>query len=750
MIPFTIPFGTWGYLFIFVKGHKEQMHMRKPSSSKNIAFFFHPRSIAVVGASANPEKIGGRTYRFLRDNQFSGPLYPINPTHPVVQGDKTYASLVEVPEEIDLAFVIVPAKLAPQAMETCVRKGVRAAVIFSSGFAEVDAAGKALQARMLDIAREGNVRVMGPNCMGVVNLRRGLLGTFSSSIDYYRPQAGTVGVISQSGAVGVYCLALAHKKKMGVSLWATTGNSMDVDVAEVLEYMAYDENTKVIMAYLEGVTTKEPLERALAAAKQQKKPVVMLKVGRSELGAKAAASHTASLAGTDAMYDALFATYGVHRAKTLDELMDISHACARGVFPKTNRVGLITISGGVGVIMADDAADLNLNIPETPEALQQKFKALLPYAAVGNPVDITAQALSDIHLVEKNLELMLSEGNYDSIVFFLATVGISKTLMKQLEKPLIALRKRFPKKPLLLSCLWDDEEVIRPYEEAGFQLYQDPTRAMECLAAMVHFARIFQDKTPAKPLPLASGALAPPHHGINEYQAKRILASAGIPSLSETLVQSAEEAANTYQQWGVPLAMKIVSPDILHKTEVDGVLLNVQSAKEAQTGFVTLMKRAQQAKPQAKLDGVLMSPMVFGGVETILGVTRDAVFGPVVMFGLGGVFVEVFHDIVFRLAPFGEEEAMQMVNSIQAAPLLHGVRGRPKMNVEALAQALSRLSIYAHTHQSSLESIDINPFVVLPKGTSLQGHGALALDALIEAATGRTPASVIQPIKSQP
>ena len=369
---------------------------------------------------------------------------------------------------------------------------MRAAVIFSSGFAEVDEEGAALQARMLDVAREGGVRIMGPNCMGVINLRRGLLGTFSASIDYYQPKMGKVGIISQSGAFGIYCLGLAHKKNMGVSLWATTGNSMDVDVAEILEYMAYDEDTRVITAYLEGATAREPLERALAAAQKHKKPVVMLKVGRSELGAKAAVSHTASLAGADAVYSALFDAYGVHRAKSMDELMDVSLACAQEIFPTGDKVGLVTVSGGVGVIMADDAADLNLQVPAAPEGLQKKLKALLPYAAVRNPVDITAQALNDINLVEKNFKLMLTEGNYDAIVLFLASVGMSKTMMKQLEEPLIALRKRFPNTPLLLSCLWDDAEVIRPYEEAGFQIYLDPTRAMECLAALVRLGVLFE------------------------------------------------------------------------------------------------------------------------------------------------------------------------------------------------------------------------------------------------------------------
>ncbi len=696
------------------------------SSASSLEPLFHPRSIAVIGASSDANKISGRPLRYLLEKGFPGPVYAINSRVPEVQGIATQRSIAAVDEPVDLAIVVVPAVSVVQAIEECAAKGVKSVIIFSSGFAEVDAAGRANQERIGAVARASGMRVVGPNCMGVFDPVRSMLATFSVSFDHGFPQSGRIGIASQSGAFGALCFVAARERGLGFSLWATTGNECDVDVAECIEYMAEDENTDVVLAYMEGCRDKGRLIRALEAMRARRKPLVMLKVGRSEVGAQAAASHTASLVGSDGVYDSLFRQYGAQRAESIEDLIDIGYACTAGRFPAQGRVGLVSISGGVGVLMADAAFAAGLEVPPMPQAAQDKLKALLPFAAVRNPVDVTAQVLNDLTLIGKNLEVMLREGGCDTVVVYLATVGMNPHLMPTLTGTLIELRKAFPDPPILLATM-SRPELVRPLEREGYLIYEDANRAIRTVAALVaygrHFARPLQPETlPA--LPAAAPAI--PKRPVGEFEAKRILAAAGIPVVAERLVKSAQAAVRAAALLGYPVVLKIASPDIAHKSEIGGVLLNVATAAQVKRGFAALMEGARAKAPAARLDGVLVAPQVQGGVEVILGVSREPVFGPVVMFGLGGIFVEVLKDITLRIAPFGIEEAGRMIREVKGYPLLAGARGRPRADVAALAEALSRLSVFAAARADDLETLDINPFLVLP-----EGKGAVAVDALI-------------------
>lgn len=683
---------------------------------------FRPRSVAILGASDDPNRISGRPLRYLLEGGFAGRIYPVNPNRETVQGLKAYPSLTAVPDVPDVALLAVPAGLTEAAVIECVEKGVRGAVIFSAGYAESGEEGLAIQQRISDIARAGGLRLLGPNCLGIFNPQIGFFGTFTQSLDREMPKPGPLGIISQSGAYGSHIAYLARRRGIGINYWITTGNEADIDVSESLEWMAAQPDIKVIMAYVEGIRDGARFRAALELAHENRKPIVMMKVGRSEVGAKAASSHTASLAGSDAIYDALFRQYGVHRAATTEEQIDVAYACARGIYPRGNKLGVVTLSGGAGVLISDSAERHGLDVAPMPEAAQKKLKELLPFASVENPVDTTAQALNDMNLLAKNMEVILDEGGYDALVGFFSTVPNTRTLSGPLRKAISDGCSRFPDRLIALSMV-GDEDVVRSYEESGFLVFEDADRAVLALAALTRFQKSFERAPGLPPVAAAEPLSGEP---LSEHAAKALLGKAGIPFLGERLVAGAEEAAAAADEIGYPVVMKIVSPDIEHKTEIGGVLVGLGERSAVTEGFATLTARAAQHRPDARIEGVLVAPMAKKGVETIAGVSRDPVFGPAIMFGLGGVHVEVLKDVTFRLAPFDRAEALRMIDEIRGRALLSGVRGAPPSDIDALADVLVSLSQFAAAHRDDVETVDLNPLLVLPKG-----EGVVALDALV-------------------
>lgn len=686
-----------------------------------------PASVAIVGASDDPTRIGGRPLRYMRDAGFGGAIYPINPNREVVQGLKTFRSVSEIPEAVDCAIIAVPAKIVVQTLADCAARGVKSAIVFSSGFAEVGAEGQAMQAQLSDIAARSGMRILGPNCLGILSFGARFFATFSSTGDGDYSEPGPLAIISQSGAYGTHLYAVARSWGLGVSHVITTGNECDVDVAECIGWAAEAAEVKIIATYAEGIKDGPALIRSLKLARANNKPVIFIKVGRSEEGAAAAASHTASLAGADNIYDAVFSQYGVHRADTTEEMLDIAYACTAGIYPAGNRIGLVTVSGGVGVQMADYANNLGLNVAPMPDDAQEKLKAVLPMASPRNPVDVTAQMFNDLSLVGKNFSIMLEEGKYDVVVAFFTMVAASPYIVEPLLEQLDELRERFPDRLIFLSILAPPEIVAR-YRNAGYLTFEDPCRAIAAASALVGFGTSFAGI--ASSPPGDAGVPRPlkrlPAHALSEWESREVLESAGIPIVEGKIVKNADQAAAAAATFGRPVVMKINGADISHKTEIGGVELNVATADDARRLYDELLSRVKIRAPDAHPDGVIVAPMIGGGVETTLGVQVDPVFGPAVMFGLGGVFVEVLHDVVFRLAPFGRDEAMRMISGINGAKLLHGVRGRPPSDVDALADALVALSRFAADHADTLASVDLNPFVVLP-----EGQGAVALDCLV-------------------
>jgi acyl-CoA synthetase (NDP forming) len=682
-----------------------------------------PRSIAVLGASSDATRIGGRPIAYLKAQGFKGAIYPVNPNRTEVQGLQAFPSVASLPDTPDVAIIAVGSEIAPQAVEDLAKRGTKAALMFTAGFAEVDDAGAEVQARMVATARAYGMRILGPNCLGVFDARTAYYATFSSSFDSGWPVLGRIGIASQSGAYGTHLYTLARNRSIGASLCIMTGNEADVTVGECIGWLAENPEIDVIATYLEGIREAPNLIAALETARAAKKPVIMQKVGRSELGGKAAKSHTASIAGDDAVTEAVMREFGVMRARNSEEMLDIAHTATRKIYPVKNTLGVITVSGGAGVLISDVATDAGLAMPEMPQATQKYLRELVPFCAPRNPVDATAQVSNDVTLIYKFAEAVLRDGGYSSILGFFSMTASSRR-WPMIREQLNLARANYPDRLYVLSIIAPRDRIAE-LEEEGWVVHEDPTRAVIAIDAMGRFGTAF-----AAPPGIAPPVVHPvilPDATPSEAEAKRLLASAGIPSAPEQACAIVEDAVAAAELFGFPVVMKILSPDIVHKSEIGGVLLGVADVAAVRDGYDLLLARAKRAAPDARIEGVLVAKQLQGGVECILGIHRDPVFGPIAMFGLGGIFVEVMKDVVFRRCPFGADVAEAMIRSIKGAPLLLGARGRPPVDIHALAQMLARLSAFAIAAGPRLQSIDLNPVFAMP-----EGHGAFAADAVIE------------------
>ena len=659
----------------------------------------------------------------MRAQGFPGALYPVNPNRAEIQGLKAYPSVAALPETPDVAIVAVPAELAAGAIDDLAKRGTKAVVMFTAGFAEMDDAGAAAQAKMVATARAVGMRILGPNCLGVFDARQSYYATFSSSFDSGWPVLGRIGIASQSGAYGTHLYTLARNRGIGASLCVMTGNEGDVTVGECIGWLAENPEVDVIAVYAEGIREAPGLIAALEAAHAAKKPVVMQKVGRSELGTKAAKSHTASIAGDDAVTEAVMAEFGVFRARNSEEMLDIAHTATRKIYPVANTLGVITVSGGAGVLISDVAETLGLSMPEMPPEAQRKLRSLVPFCAPRNPVDATAQVSNDVTLVKTFTESMVREGGYSSVLGFFSMTASSRR-WPQIREQLNLVRVENPGRLYVLSVIVPPERRDE-LEADGWVVHEDPTRAVTAIDAMGRYGAAFASK-PSDAAPAVAPVTLPPVTP-SEAEAKRLLGAAGIASAPEAACVTADEAGSAAERVGFPVVMKILSPDIMHKSEIGGVLLDVADAQAVRAGYALLLQRAKAAAPAARIEGVLVAAQLQGGVECILGIHRDPVFGPMAMFGLGGIFVEVLKDVVFRRCPFGSDVAETMIRSIKGAPLLLGARGRKPADVKALAEMLSRLSGFAVAAGERLQSIDLNPVFAMP-----EGQGAFAADAVIE------------------
>ncbi len=683
-----------------------------------------PRSVAVIGASDEAARIGGRPIAYMLGQKFQGDLWPVNPRRPTVQGLKSFASVGDLPAAPDVAIVAVPVDLAIQAVDDLGAKGCRAVICFTAGFAEVDEAGEAKQALLTAAARKHGVRLLGPNCLGLFNAGVNFYATFSASFEKGWPIPGRIGIASQSGAYGTHVFAASLDRGLGTNVCITTGNEADVALGEVIGWMAQAPEVDVICAYAEGIRESEKFLGALELARANRKPIVMMKVGRSALGGAAAKSHTASIAGDDTVTQAVLDEFGVVRARTTEEMLDIAYAATKRIYPVRNAMGVLTVSGGAGVLISDAAADAGVEMPPMPEEAQAKLRALIPFCAPRNPVDCTAQVTNELSLIRTFTESVAKDGDYPAILAFWSQVAGGTSTGPKLQPMMQAVRADYPDRLWVMSML--APQKVKEYEADGWLCFEDPSRAVNAIGAMFRYGAAFaraEQPAPSVPLPKVTLPATTP----SEAAAKALLAAAGVPAVPEAACPDAEAAVAAAEKIGYPVVLKILSPDILHKSEIGGVLLDIADAAAVRAGFATLLERAKHHAPTARIEGVLVAKQIKGAVEMALGIVRDPVFGPVAMVGLGGIFIEILKDVCLRRCPFDATEAERMIRSLKGFPLLDGARGRPRADVAALAKSLSALSAFAVAAGPKLASIDVNPMLVLP-----EGQGCYAADAVIE------------------
>ena len=682
-----------------------------------------PKSIAIVGASDNKSRIGGRPLGNMIEKNFSGEIYPINPNRDTVQGMKAYSSLIDVKDDLDFVLVAVPSKLVVSVLEEAVIKKAKTALIFSSGFSEIGGQGEIFQNQIKKISQDSNLRIIGPNCLGLFNSANNFFPTFTTTVNRTNPIPGGIAIASQSGAYGSHIYMVAHERGLGIRYWMTTGNEVDLSVGETIQMMAEDPEVHTIMAYAESVKDGKQFTKALDTARSEKKPVIFMKVGRSEVGAAAANSHTASLAGEDIIYDEVLKAHGAYRVKSTEEMLDVAYATRVKIFPAGKNLGVVTISGGGGVLIADAAADEGLTVGPMPQDAQDELKELVPFASPMNPVDVTAQFFNDLSIVPKFTDLMLSRGGYDALIGFWTTVPGSPILSNPLLKSLKQAMKGYEDK-LFINCMVAPEDIVKTYENEGFLCIEDPTRAVVVMSALMFFGEKFNEKTIVNNFNKNDFSVQIPNKKLNEFDCSKILRNAELPIVPSFLIHSAGELSSIFKRDNDKYVMKIVSSDIQHKTDIGGVILNIENINDAQEAYQKILSNVKKNAPEAKIDGVMVSPMIKGGIECILGAKIDPVFGPIVMFGLGGIYAEVMKDIAFAEAPLSEKKAEKMILSLKSRDLFYGTRGQLSVDIKSLVKLIVSMSNFIAANSDKVDQVEMNPLLVSEKQIT-------ALDALI-------------------
>jgi acyl-CoA synthetase (NDP forming) len=693
--------------------------------------FFAPESIALIGASRDHEKIPGRLLSMLRKNGYPGRLYPINPNYDEIDGLKCYRSVAGIGASIDLAIIVIPARMVLGALEQCAAAGVKNAVIISSGFAEEGGDSAAMQDAIVALAKKTGMRISGPNAEGFYSQAQHVAATFSPTVDVKPgvvPLIATtrrIGIIAQSGGIG---FAISHRAKaLGVALSyvVSTGNESDLGAGEFLDYMVQDSSTDVILLFIEGIRDADKFMVAAKRAAEIGKPVVVTKVGRSGAGERAAASHTASMAGWSAAYDAVFAKYGFIVSNDLDEAVTIAAVLATNPLPKGDRVAVLTVSGGAGIWGADTVSMQGLQAPELSEAIQSEIKKLLPsYGSARNPIDVTAQGVNTGGL-QKSIELLDVSDEIDAILVVLSLSSETRMPFKEAElKPVIAAQN----KPVVFySYTLPSDFARRALAASGVVVLSGLTHVAVAMRRLVDYARF-------RPAPPVDRAMLPARDlsahlklsAFSEADSKALLRGAGIALPDDVLVRERDGLDAAIVSVGFPLVMKVQSPDIPHKSEVGGVRVNIGTKGEAFTAYRDLLDSAQRHRPNAAIQGVLVGPMARKGVEIIIGTLQDATFGTMVMVGLGGVTTELFRDAIYRPAPVSAAEAAAMLDELKAAPLLKGFRGAAKADVSALSQLIAQVSLLAERLRADIGEIELNPVLVHP-----EGQGVTIVDALV-------------------
>jgi acetyltransferase len=663
----------------------------------------------------------------------------VNPKTGSILGVKAYPSVLEIPDAVELAVIVVPSGSIPQVLEECGRKGITAAVIISAGFREIGAEGAKREEVVVETARRFGIALIGPNCLGIINTdpQVQLNASFARTI----PLPGNIALISQSGAVGVAALEYARAERIGLSKFASVGNKADINENDLLAFLGADPLTDVILLYLEDLSDPTGFVQ-LAQEISRQKPILAVKSGRTVEGARAASSHTGALAGSDEAYDSLFAQCGVLRVESLEELFEFAEAFAMQPLPQGNRVAIVTNAGGPGIMATDASVRQGLALAPLADATRATLREKLPPAApIDNPVDVLGDAGADRYAVA--LEAVLADPAVDGVI--LVCTPQLMTDLKAIAATAAAIAPRH-RKPTLLCLMATGnvmEDVLAIVTAARLPHYQFPEDAARALAAMARYARgVHRPRAPVKTFSdvdreavarILARVRQENRHFLPEPEAYAVLQAYRFPVLPFHWARDEADAVQAAEAIGYPVVVKIVSPDILHKIDVGGVRLNLANSEAVRRAYGEMMAAVRGARPEARIDGVLVQKMVRGGKETILGMKRDPHFGPLLLFGLGGTYVEIFRDVAVRIAPITASDALQMFQELRSFPILSGYRGEPPADIDAITECLQRLSQLALDFPV-VHELDMNPLVVFEKG-----KGAGVIDARIFISDDRRP-----------
>ncbi len=681
--------------------------------------FFNPHSVAIVGASHQKGKVGYEILKNMIDAGYEGRIFPVNPNRQAIERLECYPDLKSVGHVPDLVIIIVPAKIVPAIMQQCAEVGAKSVVIITAGFKEVGKEGRELEKQIIHIARQAGIRIIGPNCLGLIVPANKLNASFGGNL----PAVGAIGYLSQSGALLTAILDMANANDIGFSKLVSIGNKADVDELDVIEALAADDQTKVIAGYLESISNGNQFVRE-AERISHDKPILLIKAGGTEAGAKAASSHTGSLAGAEAAYESAFERAGIIRCNSIRQQFDYAQAFANQPLPAGPRVAVITNAGGPGIMAADAIEQQGLTFAKlTDETIERLASGLPPAANLYNPIDVLGDALADRY--EFALDAVLADPNVDTVLVLLTPQAMTEPAAT--AQAIVRITREKPDKPVLTCLLGADkiQEGVKILRDGGIPKIDATERAVATIKVMADYVRWrSRPKRVVKLFPvnrrkvenIVDRHLRQGIREIGETESKEILEAYGFATPKGSIATTAEQAAGIAEQLGFPVVLKIWSPDILHKSDVGGVQIGLKSVKEVKDAFDLMMYRIPKKLSDANILGVLVQEMCRGGKEVILGMKRDPHFGPLMMFGMGGTMVEVLKDVSFYLAPLTGEEAKQMLVSTKTYQMLKGVRGQEGVDIDAIAEGLQRLSQLV-TEFAQIQELDINPYVVGPEGT---------------------------------
>jgi acyl-CoA synthetase (NDP forming) len=700
-------------------------------SDHSLQSFFWPQSIAVLGASPDVHRIRGRLLHQLRENGFPGRILPINPSYQEIDGLRCYASIGAVGEPTDLALVAIPAPGVASALEECARASVKNALIISSGFAEEGGAAGDMQAALVEVTRRTGIRACGPNCEGYFNALGKIATTFSPTVEVTEDEGRVlvserrVGVIAQSGGIGFALFNRGKAAGIGFSYVISTGNEADLNMADFLDYMVEDSNTHAVMLFCEAVRDGPAFIAALAKARRLRKPIIAIKIGRSDAGSRASASHTASLSGSYTAYRAVFERHGVIEAEDPDEAVAIAGVLLTCPLPKGRRTGIITPSGGSGAWMADTLSLHGLMVPPLSPATQAGLRSVMPsYGAAGNPVDVTAQGSNTGPAVMTAMETLAESDEIDMLV--LITSLTSETRVSLDAERVRAVAARCGKPMTVWTYTLPSAFGREKAAGCGLFVHSDLRNVGVAMARLAGYAETVAHPLPAPPDIMAAAPWPTDlPHVITEYHARALLAPYGLPASQERLATSSAEAAEAAAALGFPVALKIASPDLPHKTEAGGVILGIQDQQSVSTAYDQIIRSAKRYRMDARIDGVLVQKMAPKGHELVIGMVNDPTFGPIMMVGLGGTLVELMGDVVHRPAPIDVAEAADMLRGLRSAALLQGFRGAAPIDIAPAAQLIANLSKAAIAHRDRIAEMELNPVILHEDGSGITIADAL-------------------------